>query len=374
MTQITFYPLGCADTSLISFRDGRRMLVDYANKQTGLPGDKCCDLPKLLKDDLRAARRTAYSVVVFTHLDDDHCKGASEFFHLDHASAYQGEGRHKIETLWVPAGAITEENLTGDARVIRQEARHRLRKGTGIRVFSRPERLKDWFDGQGISMEARRGCFVDAGNHVDGFDLDVEGVEFFVHSPHARRTNERGIEDRNGDSIVFQARFREEGADTDFLFTGDIDHEVIAEIVDITRWHDNHDRLHWNVYHLPHHCSYTAIGPDKGEDKTQPTEQVRWLCETQGERNGYIISPSKPIPMKGMADDRDVQPPHRQAAEYYRADVLADRRNLLVTMSEPASISPKPIVIAVNGDGAVKVPWGSGGSSAAASVVAPRAG
>jgi glyoxylase-like metal-dependent hydrolase (beta-lactamase superfamily II) len=88
MTQITFYPLGCADTSLVELRDGRRMLVDYANKHTGSLGDKCCDLPKLLKADLKAARRSAYSVVAFTHLDDDHCTGASDFFYLEWAAKY----------------------------------------------------------------------------------------------------------------------------------------------------------------------------------------------------------------------------------------------------------------------------------------------
>jgi hypothetical protein len=374
MTQITFYPLGCADTSLIQLRDGRRMLVDYANKRTGEDGDKRCDLPALLNADLKAAGRSNYAVVAFTHLDDDHCIGASEFFHFEWATKYQGGDRRKIETLWVPAAAITEEGVDDDARVIRQEARHRLRKGMGIKVFSRPERLQAWLDSERIGMDSRRDCFVDAGKLVGGFDLVADGVEFFVHSPHAKRADDRGIEDRNGDSLVFQARFREDGTDTDVLFTGDIPHPVIAEIVDITRWHGNDDRLHWNVYHLPHHCSYTAIGPARGDDKTAPVEQVAWLCETQGERNGFIISPSKPIPLKGTVEDKDVLPPHRQAAEYYRADVLSDRRNLLVTMSEPTTFSPKPIVIEINGDGAVKAFLGSGGISAAAAVVAPRAG
>lgn len=174
--------------------------------------------------------------------------------------------------------------------------------------------------------------------------------------------------------MVFQARFSEGGYITDVLFSADVTHEVLAEIVDITRLHKNDDRLHWNVYHLPHHCSYTAIGPLKGADKTVPVEQVKWLCETQGESNGYIISPSKPIPWKGTPEDRDVQPPHRQAAEYYRTDVLSSPNRLLVTMSEPSSISPKPIVISITSTGAVKIPPGSGGATAAAAVTAPRAG
>jgi len=374
VTQLTFYPLGNADTSLIEFHDGRRMLVDYANKRSDDPTDNRCDLPTLLKADLKNASRSSYVAVAFTHLDDDHCKGASEFFHFEHAAKYQGEGRHKIETLWVPAGAVLEEGLDDCARVIRQEARHRLKTGKGIVVFSRPARLRDWLEAEGLTMESRVSCFVDAGQIVGSFNLDSDQVEFFAHSPHAKRTDDCGLVDRNGGSLVFQARFREDGYDTDVLFSGDVNHEILAEIVDITKYHDNEDRLHWHVYHLPHHCSYTALGPDKGDDKTEPVEQVKWLCETQGEANGFIISPSKPIPTKGSEADKDVQPPHRQAAEYYRADVLANRSSLMTTMSEPSALYPKPIVLKVTRDGAVKASSGSGGSSAAASVVAPRAG
>ncbi len=323
---------------------------------------------------MKAAGRSSYSVVAFTHLDDDHCLGSPDFFHLEWAVKYQGGDRKKIETLWVPAGAITEEGMEGDSRIIRQEACHRLLTGKGILVFSRPERLKAWFEARGLDINDFLHCFVDAGKLVRAFTVDGDGVEFFVHSPHAKRTDERGIGDRNGDSLVFQARFREDGRYTDFLFTGDVNHEVLSEIVDITRFHGNDDRLHWNVYHLPHHCSYTAIGLIKGDDKTRPVEQVRWLCEEQGEANGFIISPSKPIPLKGTAGDKDVQPPHRQAANYYKEDVLANPRNLLVTMADPSSFNPKAIVLRITGDGAVKIPSGTGGSAAAASVTAPRAG
>ena len=374
MTQISFYPLGNADTSLIQLRDGRRILIDYANKWSGTAEDKRCDLPKLLKEDLKAGSVSDYSVVAFTHLDDDHCQGASEYFYFEYKNTLQGLGRPKMNTLWVPASALTEQNLSGDAWVIRQEARHRLREGKGIVVFSRPERLKQWFADEQIKMEDRLHCFVDAGQTISDFTLLKDYVEFFVHSPHAMRTDERGVEDRNGDSIVFQARFEEGGSQTDVLFTGDVDHTVLDEIIRITRWYGNDDRLHWNVYHLPHHCSYKALGALKGDDKTVPIPNVRWLCETQGEALGYIVSPSKPIPHKGTPEDDDVQPPHRQAANYYRSEVLQQPNRLLVTMSEPTTFAPKPIVLIINGDGASKNPVGSGGSAAAASVIAPRAG
>ena len=375
MTKLTFFPIGNADTCLIELQDGRRMLVDFADMaDKNDKSDKRCDLSALLSDDFEAAEVNEYLIVAFTHLDDDHCHLASEYFWLNHAKVYQGDDRKKIGTLWVPAGAITEEGVKGDARAIRQEARHRLKNGEGIVVFSRPERLKDWLEENDLTVEERAGCFVDAGQLVQGLTLKDDSVEVFVHSPHATRTDKHELEDRNGDSLIFQMRFREGGYDTDILFAADVDHEVLAEVVDITKLKKNRDRLHWNIYKLPHHCSYTAIGPDKGETKTLPTEQIRWLCEDQGETSGYIVSSSDPIPAKGTEADKDKQPPHRQAANYYREDVV-EKDHLLVTMEHPKTSAPKPIKIEISSKGASKKALGV---PAAAALVggasAPRAG
>eukprot|EP01013_Petalomonas_cantuscygni_P030372 TRINITY_DN5633_c0_g2_i1.p3 TRINITY_DN5633_c0_g2~~TRINITY_DN5633_c0_g2_i1.p3 ORF type:complete len:388 (+),score=36.28 TRINITY_DN5633_c0_g2_i1:3328-4491(+) len=374
MTQLTFYPLGNADTTLAQLQDGRRMLFDYAKVGSDEDADKRCDLPKLLREDLNQAEVSEYSVVAFTHLDKDHCGGASEFFWFDHAAKYQGGDRIKMQTLWVPAAAIVEDCLDDCARVIRQEARHRLREGKGIKVFSRPARLRDWLKENGLTVEERKDCFVDAGQLVPEFSLADDAVEFFVHSPHAMRTDQNQLIDRNGDSIMVQMRFEENGYHTDVLITGDMPYESLNEIVDITRARGNDDRLHWNIYHLPHHCSYKSLGPDKGADKTKPSDQVAWLCEEAAEASGFVISASKPIPYKGSPEDVDVQPPHRQAASYYKEDVLDDARRFLVTMAEPSSTNPKPIILLITGDGAVKNVGGGVGATAAAAVVAPRAG
>jgi hypothetical protein len=157
MVSLTFFNLGNADTCQINLRDGRRMLVDYANKRDPADeSDKRCDLPKLLTDDLKEAELKGYAVVAFTHLDDDHVLGSTDFFEFDHADKHKGGDRKKIKTLWVPAGALTESNLEGDSWTIRQEARHRLLKGYGIRVFSRPERLKEFLEVNGLSLDVTR--------------------------------------------------------------------------------------------------------------------------------------------------------------------------------------------------------------------------
>lgn len=352
--RLTFHPLGAADCTRIDLPDGRKVLVDYADmRNDNDPLDKRIDLSVELKADLRACGRTDYDVVMFTHLDDDHCCGAGDFFWLDHAAKYQGDGRPRIKELWVPAAAITEEGCVDSARIVRQEARHRLRMGYGIRVFSRPAKLKAWLEANGLTLESRAHLITDAGQYAPGFSMfGPERVQFFIHSPHAWRQDGNVLIDRNQDSIVFQATFLEGGRETYALFMSDIDYDSIVEIVRTTRRHGNDARLLWDIFKIPHHCSYLSIGPDKGENETSPVPEVAWLCEEQARERSIMMSTSWSIPVKGTADDIDVQPPHRQAANYYKRVAAMKDGEFRVTMDLPSASNPKPSTIEITDRGA----------------------
>jgi hypothetical protein len=352
--KLTFHPLGNADCTRFDFADGRKMLVDYADmRNSNDPWDRRIDLPNELKSDLRAAKRDYYDVVCFTHLDDDHCGGSGDFFWLEHAAKYQGEGRPKIRELWVPAAAILEDGVEDSARIVRQEARHRLKKGSGIRVFSRPAKLKEWLEKNGLTLESRAHLITDAGQFVPGFSTSgPERVQFFIHSPFGWRQDDNGIVDRNQDSVVFQATFLEGVRETHALFMSDINYDSIDQIVQTSKRHKNESRLLWDVFKVPHHSSYLSIGPDKGEDETTPTEHVKWLCETQGRERCTMMSTSKSIPVKGSAEDKDVQPPHRQAAAYYKRVAKAKDGSFKVTMDLPSASKPKPSTIEITDRGA----------------------
>lgn len=352
--KLTFHPLGNADCTRFDFADGKKMLVDYADmRNPGDPWDKRVDLPTELKSDLRTAGRDYYDVVCFTHLDDDHCCGAGDFFWHEHATKYQGPGRIRIRELWVPAAAILEDGVDDSARIIRQEARHRLKKGSGIRVFSRPTKLREWLEKNGLTLESRAHLITDAGQFVPGFSMyGPERVQFFIHSPFGWRQNENEVVDRNQDSVVFQATFLEGSRETRALFMSDIDHGSIEEIVNTSKRHGNEARLMWDIFKVPHHCSYTAVGPEKGEDETIPTAEVKWLCEVQGQGRSTMMSTSKSTPIKGSNEDKDVQPPHRQAAAYYKRVAGMKDGAFKVTMDLPTSSSPKPTTIEITDRGA----------------------
>jgi hypothetical protein len=356
MAILTFYPLGNADCTRIDLKDGRKILVDYADMRNPADaGNACIDLPTALDDDLRAAKRDYFDVVMFTHLDEDHTKRAGDFFHFERFASRQGNGRIKMNELWVPAAALTEEGSTDDAQIIRQEARHRFIEGKEIRVFSRPERLRDFCTRNNIKLEDRMHLIIDAGKLVRGFDnLNAAGgIEIFIHNPMAWRLNDREVEERNEDAVVFQAVFREADADTKVLFASDVNDVTLGHIVRTSRNHGNENRLRWHVFKIPHHCSYKSLNSaDKGADKTVPIEDVRWLCEDQAEPRGIMISTSESIPGKGSERDKEVQPPHRQAAAYYQDVVAAIDGQFDVTMENSPRRNPKACQISITAAGA----------------------
>lgn len=352
--RLTFHPLGNADCTRFDLADGKKMLIDYADMRNhNDQWDRRIDLPAELRADLRAAKRDNYDVVCFTHLDDDHCCGSGDFFWLEHAVKYQGSDRIKIKELWVPAAAILEDGVEDSARLIRQEARHRLLKGSGIRVFSRPKKLKEWLEKNGLTLESRAHLITDAGQFVPGFSMaGPERVQFFIHSPFGWRQNDNEVIDRNQDSVVFQATFLEGTRETRALFMSDINYDSIEAIVQISIVHKNQDRLLWDIFKIPHHCSYTAVGPEKGDDETTPSPEVKWLCEMQGQERHTMMSTSWSIPAKGSAEDKDVQPPHRQAASYYKRVAAAKDGQFKVTMDLPSIHKPKPTTIEITERGA----------------------
>lgn len=345
---LTFHPLGNADCTRIDLADGRKILVDYADMRNPAdPNDRRCDLPKLLKEDLRTARRDHYDVVWFSHLDDDHCCGSAEFFWFERYRSHQGEGRIKMKELWVPAGAILDKDCNDSAKIIREEARYRLRQGHGVRVFSRPAHLEKWLNDNGMTLESRRHLITDAGQYVPGFSTaGPERVAFFIHSPFGWRQDANTVIDRNEDSCVFQATFLEGGRETYALFMSDINHDTISQIVDTTRRKRNEARLLWDLFKVPHHCSYKSIGPDKGTDETQPVSQVEWV-HAQGRAGALMVSTSKPMPAKGSLEDYDVQPPHRQAGNRYKRVARTVDGEFKVTMEHPRQGDPRPLEIEI---------------------------
>ena len=375
MHSITFYPLGNADSYQVVLANGQRILFDYANVRGTDANDKRLDLNATLRADLKDARRDYFDVVAFTHADRDHVQGASQFFHLLHSTTYQGDGRIKINELWVPAAFITESatELCDDAKILQKEARYRLlNKQSSVRVFSRPELLHDWLEENDSSAEICQDCLVDAGKLIPTFTEEAHGVEFFVHSPFATYQDNGMLVERNDCSIVLQATFFVDNTETRLILAADTTHDVLTEIVDITRHHKSDERLAWDIIKLPHHCSYLSLSDTRGTEQTVPVENARWIYEDQAGAGAIVVSTSKAVPSRDPETDND--PPHRQAANYYRDCVEAKNGEFVVTMEHPTEAEPKPLVITIDRRGATIKKATRSGISSIISQPSPRMG
>lgn len=380
--KIIAYPVGNGDTCQIILENGRRILLDYRHQQCGETDDNPhLDLKKHLQDELNAAKRDYFDVVAFTHADDDHICGSTDFFHLEFSKKYQGSGRIKIETLWVPAAMVVEtarnDQQSDEFVVLRDEARYRLLKGEGIRVFSKPLSLTEWLEPalerMGLPKNARDHLFVDAGTLAPGFSLSDDQVEFFTHSPFIEHCGPGCDVVRNDASLIFNIRFEAEGRQYNYMAIGDSTWDILEQIVDITKYHGRDDRLDWDLFNIPHHCSYLALSDEKGEKETEPKAGVEKFL-LHGQPGANMICSSKPI-VDIRSSYEQTQPPHIQAHKAY-VNFLnkVSGRKVLVTMETPNATRPEPLVFHVTSGGITYQRSDRLGAAAIVSAAAPRVG
>ena len=348
MHKVIFYPVSNGDTSQIIVNCGdneKRILFDFHhNSNASDQNSPHIDLAEKLHEELKQAKRDYFDIVAFTHADKDHICDCSEFFDLDHAQKYQGDNRIKIKELWVPAALILETAEQGehdDFTIIRREARYRLKKGEGIRVFSKPKELSAWLESENLTLKDRQHLITEAGECVSTLTIDKDNIEFFCHSPFIKNK-----EQRNEGALIFNVRFKVETEIYNYLAIGDTTHEVLDDIIEISGCYGNNDRLNWDILNIPHHCSYKALSDEKGDKTNGTTEPTDPIKELLGKASigAFMISSSNPI----KNEDQE-QPPHYQSKNAYKK--YAKHARFMVTMEFPNERKPKPIEIIIRKDG-----------------------
>jgi hypothetical protein len=360
MHSVTFYPVGNGDTSLIETKNVKFILMDFYQRPNSTDSTKPeFHVDAALRAKLAAAGRDYFDVVAFTHADLDHINGSTEFFHLEHAKKYQGDGRIFIKELWVPAAMLLEiEDNNSEVEefiVWGREARHRLKNKTGIKVFSNPEGLTDLITRWGMPVDDLAEFIIDAGTVLDTFNLEHDGVEFFIHSPFMQRCDESGADIKrvkNSAALVFNVRFNTEGQIYDYLAIGDATACVLDDIVTITQLKNRPDRLQWDLLNIPHQCTYLALADigNKSIYTTEPTAKVKELLN-MGKKGSYMICSSEAF-KSGTEAEAAIHPPHIQARRTYEAYLKAvGGREFIVTGEHGDMKQPVPVVVQIQKSG-----------------------
>lgn len=352
---IKIYPVGTADCSLIKLDNGKTIIVDCQIKEAQ---DKdgvqvAYDVKKdLLKELAKDNDGHPYvDLFINTHPHEDHCVGFGEhFFHGDPSEYDDNKDADKIIVgeIWVTPRTL-DNGLKGSAADIRSEAKRRRKiynedseykgeYGNYLRIVGYDED-KEYDSRFGYVP----GTLVSS---INGDDMDL--LEIFIHAPFKGDVSKcKNEDDKNATSIVAQFGFKNEKdgiVKHRFLMGGDAEHNIWQHILDNNK---DEDKLKWNIFLAPHHCSWTFFNDPSNKDEVLTSADE--ILKKQIGNNSFIVSSSV-----GILDD-DKNPPCYQAKKEYKKR-LNTKENFKVTATDNVVDGiPQPIVFRLNAQGVSKV-------------------
>lgn len=357
MTQkhiIKFYPVDNADNTLIKLSDDSTVQIDcqIRDVEENSNGVKIYDVKKdLLKELKKDSNKNPFvDLFVLSHPHKDHCLGFESNYYCGDPDEYSEDNRKKDEIivgeLWVTQ-QIFLNDICEEAKPIRREAKRRrkLFEDDPKEADKQGNRLR--IIGYNDEDKTVDGLHYVPGNVVKKFNGKTSDyLEFFIHAPFkSDLITGKADSDHNATSIVFQASFRvSKGGNikTRAFFGGDADHYIWEKVLRISENNNNQEKLKWDIFLSPHHCSWSFFNDRPYEDNKTPKDYSLELLDYK-QNNAYVVASSVKI------EDNDNNPPHYQAKEQYVKKVTAGYfRNTAINKSSKA---PEPLEFIIEEDG-----------------------
>ncbi|MGM3412085.1 metallohydrolase [Ralstonia holmesii] len=371
--EITFYPVGNGDMTLIKLESGRTILIDV-NIRT--PGDGARDVAKDLRDVLKTDKegRPYVDVMVLSHPDQDHCRGLKAEFHLGPLSEYNDSGKPKkivIREMWssplVFRRASVNHTLSEDAKAWNREAKRRVelfrKSGIGAdgdRVIVLGEDKDGKTDDLGAILVKEGGTI----RQICG--AQQTNFSALLLAPMlANDENEDAELSKNESSVIMNYTI---GAGTNanavkFLSGGD------AEVGIWERQWNRHKadptKLEYNLLSTPHHCSWHTLSWDSWSElrRDAKVSSDARSALSQALPGAVIVASSNVI------KDDDVDPPCIRAKEEYEAIVKGAKGEFWNTSKYLSEDDQQPLTFEVSEGGLKRVKKTSGGSAASVASV-----
>lgn len=342
---IVFWPVGTGDSTTICVDADNVIQIDLhhlvAADDEEDPHEPIVD--RLVKVLPKRDKKPYLAVFVLTHPDKDHCLGFNEL-----------REKVTIGEIWFTPRIFFEHkgDLCDDAQDFVKEAKRRVKKviekkgavdsGDYVRIIGYHSLLEeDEYKGFPEDLITR------PGNSINGFDgADRSDVfDAFVHAPIREDESDQ---ERNETSVGLRVEVKEGDHTGQALLLGDLSYPSIRRIFDETKNHKNENKLNWDVFLAPHHCSKSVMYfKDEGEEEAALKQDILDDIEAAAEEIGFIIASCNPIPSKNEPGDN---PPHAKAKQRY--EEIAPN-GFLCTGEHPNVKNPQPIVFEVTAEGFV---------------------
>lgn len=315
---IKYYPVGSADCSLVKLSNGKTIIID-------------CQITEVQKD--KNGKETSFNVkkdilsllpkkdghpfvdlYISTHPHDDHCIGfGGNFYHGDPKDYDNEKNKDQIiiGELWITPRGIGN-NLAASAEDIRKEAKRRRSLYDDSSTFkgSFGNYLRIIGYDKDKEFDSRYG-YIPGTLVTNANGTALNWLEIFIHAPFKEEVIDSKVtDDKNETSIVTQFAFKvdgEEGIKCRAIFGGDAEHGVWQHILDNNQ---NEEKLQWNIFLAPHHCSWTFFNECSNKDEVLPSADD--MMNKQIGSGAHIIASSTII-------TKDCNtPPHIEAKQEYK--------------------------------------------------------
>lgn len=351
-TKIKFYPVDNGDTVLIKV-EKTSIQIDANIRDSGDSYDVMSDL--LTELDTDSEGRYHLNLFMLTHPDQDHCRGIEKYYFLGDPSQYSK--KNQDDELVIIDELIVTPMLFGkatndSAKALKKEANRRKAlwdEGSPKRTMAGNRLIIVGYDGDNRYANVTSYIPGETINVINGKKMSL--LEFFVHSPFKDSlVTGKAEQDKNSTSIVMQARFKNKSTDASakalYLFGGDADHYIWDEIQNQCSNHKNDDKLDFDIFLAPHHCSWSYFNdvPYDKETSGTPVSSSEKLITDHKTEGALVIASSKKI------ENNNDNPPHYPAMKEYKK-LIGSADKFISLAEEPNSKTPKPVVFEVTSEG-----------------------
>lgn len=357
--KLSFFPVGNGDMTLMETSEGKKILIDTNIRS----GDEYPDVLGQLREKLQrdAADRLFVDLFIWTHPDEDHCRGIEEHFHLGAPEEWSSEkDLIFIKGIWsspiVFKRANSKENhtLCSDAVALNREVKRRVNlykqsetqnEGNFVLVLGDDEDGKtDDIQNIVLQLDSRTS------------DINCEYDSTFTAlllgpSPISEHDEEEQNLGKNHSSAIINFELRC-GSNTALFLNGG-DAEVVCWETLIRRLRDTgrEDDLAYDILQAPHHCSWHTLSHDSlkdlGHDAKTSDEAMEALGKAQ--QGAHIISSSNEI------KDDDNNPPAYRAKEEYLS-ILGEKQGFFYCVADHKKQGKNvPLVIEISSSGSPRL-------------------
>ena len=345
--QLSFFPVGNGDMTLVQTEGGRRILIDMNIRSTADdPNDDTPDVvAKLRKKLVRDAEGRLYvDALLISHPDEDHCRGLRKHFHLGPPDEWsKSADKILVREIWsspmVFRRASRRHVLCDDAKAFNAEARRRVRVfrdtpwkvGDGDRILI----LGEDEDGKTDDLKQILVPVDHQFSQVNGKRDDSMTALLLAPLPTDDDDDEEVLSKNNSSTIL---RFSLAGngiADKcRFLTGGDAEVAIWEKLWNRHSWRP--DCLSYDILQSPHHCSWHSLSHDSWSEMREDAEvsEDARNALSQARSGATIVASSNPI------KDDDNDPPCIRAKREYEA-IAKDAAGSFACVGErPSEKSP----------------------------------